>query len=39
VSEGVSFLVLMFWCSVSFLHSSDSLFLRVREVFSYYSIG
>jgi hypothetical protein len=36
MSGGVSFLVLMFWCSVSFLHLDDPLFLKVEDVFSFY---
>jgi hypothetical protein len=38
VSAGVSLLVLKVWCSISFLHVGDSLFLEVREVLCYYSI-
>jgi hypothetical protein len=31
-------LILMVWCCVRFLHLGDSLFLEVREIFSYHSI-
>jgi hypothetical protein len=36
MSGCMSFLILMVWCSLSFLHLDEPLFLNIVEVFSYY---